>query len=126
MKLLQRGACGNGGCWLPGTCFWRGSPETAVGGVFVALRLPKPDRRAGRRGGLASAPDSPGKSPAVGAFAAKVHPYEPVFAMQWLETLPQGSDRNKALEAIHRGMQENKNYEKEAVDAFVREPGFSK
>jgi hypothetical protein len=39
--------------------------------------------------------------------------------MQWLETLPQGSDRNKVPEAIHRGMQENKNYEKEAVEAFA-------
>jgi hypothetical protein len=75
---------------------------------------------------LASAPDSPGKSAAVSAFAAKVHPYEPEIAMQWLETLPQGSDRNKALEAIHRGMQEHKNYEKEAVEAFAREHGFSK
>jgi hypothetical protein len=75
---------------------------------------------------LASAPDSPGKSAAVGAFAAKVHPFEPEIAMQWLETLPQGPDRNKALEVIYRGMQENKNYEKEAVDAFAREHGFSK
>jgi hypothetical protein len=75
---------------------------------------------------LASAPDSPGKSAAVGAFAAKVHPFEPEIAVQWLETLPQGPDRNKALEAIYRGMQENKNYEKEAVDAFAREHGFSK
>lgn len=46
--------------------------------------------------------------------------------MQWLETLPQGSDRSKALEAILRGMQENKNYEKEAVEAFARQHGFSK
>jgi hypothetical protein len=75
---------------------------------------------------LASAPDSPGKSAAVGAFAAKVHPYEPEIAMQWLETLPRGSDRSKALEAIHRGMQENKNYEKEAVEGFAREHGISK
>jgi hypothetical protein len=75
---------------------------------------------------LASAPDSPGKSAAVGAFAAKVHPFEPEIAMQWLETLPQGPDRNKALEVIYRGMQENKNYEKETVDAFAREHGFSK
>jgi hypothetical protein len=75
---------------------------------------------------LAGAPDSPGKSAAVGAFAAKVHPFEPEIAMQWLETLPPGSDRNKALEAIHRGMQENQNYEKEAVEAFSREHGFSK
>jgi hypothetical protein len=75
---------------------------------------------------LATAPDSPGKSAAVGAFAAKVHPYQPQIAMQWLEILPQGSDRNKALEAIHRGMRENTNYDKEAVDAFAREHGFSK
>ena len=62
---------------------------------------------------------------AIGAFAAKVHPYEPGIAMQWLETLPQGSDRSKTLEAIHRGMQENKNYEKAAVEAFAREHGLS-
>jgi hypothetical protein len=75
---------------------------------------------------LASAPDSPGKSAAVGAFAAKVHPFEPEIAMQWLKTLPQGPDRSKALEAIHRGMQENQSYEKAAVEAFAREHGFSK
>ncbi len=74
---------------------------------------------------LASAPDSPGKSAAVGAFAAKVHPFEPEIAMQWLETLPRGPDRNKALQAIHRGMRENRSYEKGAVDAFAREHGFS-
>lgn len=75
---------------------------------------------------LAGAPESPGKSAAIGAFAAKVHPYEPGIAMQWLETLPQGSDRSKALEAIYRGMQENQNYGKEAVEAFAREHGFSR
>jgi hypothetical protein len=31
---------------LVGICFRRDAPETAVGGVFAALRLPKPDRRA--------------------------------------------------------------------------------
>jgi hypothetical protein len=32
--------------------------------------------------------------------------------MQWLETLPQGSDRNKALAAIHQGIQESRNHGK--------------
>lgn len=62
----------------------------------------------------------------MGFFIAKVHPFEPETAMQWLETLPQGSDRSKALEAIYRGMQESQNYEKAAVEAFAREHGFSK
>lgn len=62
----------------------------------------------------------------MGFFIAKVHPYEPETAMKWLETLPQGSDRSKALEAIYRGMQENQNYGKEAVEAFAREHGLSK
>jgi hypothetical protein len=36
--------------WLLGICIWWEAPETAVGGVFAALRPPKPDRKAGKRG----------------------------------------------------------------------------
>jgi hypothetical protein len=39
---------------------------------------------------LNTAPDSPEKSAVASAFAAKVHPYDPAVAMQWIQTLPQG------------------------------------
>jgi hypothetical protein len=46
--------------------------------------------------------------------------------MQWIETLPQGPDRSKALQSIYQGMQKNGNYEydREIVEAFAREHGF--
>jgi hypothetical protein len=49
---------------------------------------------------LNSAPDTPEKSAVVSAYAAKAYPYDPENAMKWIETLPQGPDRSKALEAI--------------------------
>jgi hypothetical protein len=75
---------------------------------------------------LNSSPDSPEKIAVAGAYAAKSYPYDPENAMKWVQTIPQGPDRTKALVAIYRGMQDNENYEKEAVDAFAREHGFSK
>jgi hypothetical protein len=42
-----------------GICLWRRNPETAVGGVFAALRPPKPDRRAWKRGGRLPASQPP-------------------------------------------------------------------
>ena len=38
------------GGWLLEVCFLREAPERAIGGVFAALQLPKPDRRAGEWG----------------------------------------------------------------------------
>ncbi|MCU0752796.1 MAG: hypothetical protein MUC40_07195 [Akkermansiaceae bacterium] len=73
---------------------------------------------------LASAPDSPEKQAAVSAYAAKVHPYEPEIAMQWLQTLPPGPDRSKALEAMHRAMPRKTDAEKAAAKAFAREQGL--
>ncbi|HSP43800.1 MAG TPA: hypothetical protein VLO11_13080 [Luteolibacter sp.] len=75
---------------------------------------------------LANAPDSPEKHAAVSAYAAKVHPYEPEIAMQWLQTLPPGDDRSKALERMHRAMPRNSDTEKAAAEAFAREHGLGK
>jgi hypothetical protein len=75
---------------------------------------------------LNTAPDTPEKSAVASAFAAKVHPYDPGVAMQWIQTLPQGPDRTRALQNIYQGMQKNENsvYAREAVDAFAREHGL--
>jgi hypothetical protein len=53
---------------------------------------------------LNSAPDSPEKSAAASAYAAKAYPYDPENAMKWIQTLPQGPDRTKALQTIYQGM----------------------
>jgi hypothetical protein len=53
---------------------------------------------------LNSASDSPERSAAVGAYAAKAYPYDPEGAMKWIQTLPQDPDRTKLLETIYEGM----------------------
>jgi hypothetical protein len=73
---------------------------------------------------LASAPDSPAKHSAASAYATKVYPYEPEIAMQWLQTLPPGSDRNKTLENIHEAMPRVSEAEKAAAEAFALEHGL--
>jgi hypothetical protein len=75
---------------------------------------------------LISAPDSPEKSAVASAYAAKTYPYDPEASMKWIQTLPQGPDRTKALETIYQGMQENEkyDYDREVVDAFAREHGL--
>lgn len=73
---------------------------------------------------LNSAPDSPGKSAVASAYAAKVHPYDPEVAMRWIQTLPQGSDRTKALQTIYQGMRKYENYDRSVAEAFAREHGI--
>ncbi|OYV05959.1 MAG: hypothetical protein CFE26_08860 [Verrucomicrobiales bacterium VVV1] len=75
---------------------------------------------------LKSSPDSPEKAAVASAYAAKVHPCDPEGAMKWIQTLPQGPDRNKALEAIYQGIRKDGNYDREAVEAFAREHGLEK
>jgi hypothetical protein len=69
---------------------------------------------------LSSAPESSEKSAAVSAYAAKAYPYDPEGAMQWIQTLPQGSDRAKALETIYQGMPQDS----EAAQAFANDNGL--
>lgn len=69
---------------------------------------------------LSSAPDSPEKSAAVSAYAAKAYPYDPEGAMQWIQTLPQGPDRTKALKTIYQGMPQ----ESDAAQAFAIDNGL--
>ena len=71
---------------------------------------------------LNSAPDSPEKSAAASAYAAKAYPYDPEDAMQWIQTLPQGPDRTKALETIYQGMPKDS----DAAKAFASEFGLRK
>jgi hypothetical protein len=75
---------------------------------------------------LISAPDSPEKSAVASAYAAKTYPYDPEGAMEWIDTLPQGPDRTKALKAIYQGMKNSKSYEydREVVEAFASEHGL--
>jgi hypothetical protein len=46
--------------------------------------------------------------------------------MTWIQTLPQGPDRSKALQTIYQGMQKGEKYgdDREAVEAFAREHGL--
>jgi hypothetical protein len=76
---------------------------------------------------LNSSPNSPEKSAVASAYATKTYPYDPVGAMKWIQTLPQGPDRNKALETIYQGMKKGESaigYDSEVVEAFAREHGL--
>lgn len=70
---------------------------------------------------LNSAPDSPEKSAVASAYAAKIYPYAQETAMLWLQTLPQGPDRTKALQAIYRGMPKDS----DAARAFAIQHGLA-
>lgn len=71
---------------------------------------------------LTSSPDSPEKTAVAGAYAAKAYPYDPENAMKWIETLPQGPDRTKALETIYQGMPKDS----DAAKAFASEYALRK
>ena len=71
---------------------------------------------------LNSAPAGPEKSAVASAYAAKVYPYDPEGAMQWIQTLPEGSDRSKALKTIYENMPEDS----DAAKAFASEYGLGK
>jgi hypothetical protein len=71
---------------------------------------------------LNSSPNSPEKSAVASAYAAKTYPYDPVNARKWVDTIPQGPERTKALEAIYQGMPKDS----DAAKAFASEYGLSK
>ena len=71
---------------------------------------------------LNSAPDSPEKSAVASAYAAKVYPYDPEGAMQWIQTLPEGRDRSKAVEIIYQNMPKDS----DEANAFASEFGLGK
>ena len=62
---------------------------------------------------LNSSPNSPEKSAVASAYAIKTYPYDPEGAMKWIQTLPQGSDRTKALETIYQDMPKDSDAAKE-------------
>jgi len=69
---------------------------------------------------LNSSPNSPEKSAVASAYAAKTYPYDPKGAMKWIETLPQGAERTKALEAIYQDLPPGS----DAANAFASEHGL--
>jgi hypothetical protein len=69
---------------------------------------------------LNSSLDSPEKAAVASAYAAKTYPYDQEVAMQWIQTLPQGPERTKALEAIYQAMPKNS----DAAQAFASEYGL--
>jgi hypothetical protein len=69
---------------------------------------------------LNSSPESPERTAVAGAYAAKTYPYDPENAMKWIQTLPQGPDRAKALETIYQGMAKDS----DAAEAFASEYGL--
>jgi hypothetical protein len=71
---------------------------------------------------LISSPNSPEKTAVAGAYAAKTYPYDPETAKQWLQTLPQGPDRSKALETIYQNMPKDS----DEAQTFAREYGLRK
>lgn len=71
---------------------------------------------------LNSSPDSPEKTAVAGAYAAKAYPYHPENAMKWIQTIPQGPDRSKALETIYQSMPKNSDQAK----AFASEHALNK
>lgn len=71
---------------------------------------------------LNSSPASPERTAVAGAYAAKAYPYDPENAMKWIETLPQGPDRIKALETIYQGLPKDS----DEAEAFASEFGLRK
>jgi hypothetical protein len=71
---------------------------------------------------LISSPNSPEKTAVAGAYAAKTYPYDPENARKWLQTLPQGPDRTKALLTIYQCIPRDSDEAKE----FASEYGLRK
>ena len=71
---------------------------------------------------LDSTSGSPEKTAVASAYAAKTYAYDPEGAMKWIQTLPQGSDRTKALEAIYQDLQQGS----DEARAFASENGLRK
>lgn len=44
--------------------------------------------------------------------------------MQWLQTLPPGPDRTKALQMIHEGMRKNESLDRKVAEDFARQHGL--
>ena len=70
----------------------------------------------------ARSPSSPEKSAVASAYAAKTYPYDPEGAMKWIQTLPQGTDRTKALQTIYQSIPRDSDAAKE----FASEYGLQK
>lgn len=70
---------------------------------------------------LNSSPDCAEKTAVAGAYAAKAYPYDPENAMKWVQTIPQGPDRTKALQTIYQNMPKDS----DAARAFALENGLA-
>lgn len=69
---------------------------------------------------LNSSPGSPEKTAVASAYAAKTYPYDPEGAMKWVQTIPQGPERTKALETIYQNMPKDS----DAAKTFASEYGL--
>jgi hypothetical protein len=70
---------------------------------------------------LASASDSPARNAAIRGYAKTVFKHDPETAMQWIMTLPPGSDRDNTLKNIHLNWPK---YDPAGKEAFATEHGI--
>jgi hypothetical protein len=116
-KKVRVGETGQWLDWLAGTEM---PDEVSKERAFeLATRWAEQDYQAAGKW-LNSAPDSPEKSAVASAYAAKIYPYAQATAMLWLQTLPQGPERTKALQTIYQGMPQDS----DAAKAFAIEFGL--
>lgn len=71
---------------------------------------------------LNNTPGSPEKTAVASAYAAKTYPYDPETATKWIQTIPQGPDRIKALETIYQGLPKDS----DEAEIFASEFGLGK
>jgi hypothetical protein len=72
---------------------------------------------------LASAPEGPVKIAATRSYAQTVFKHDPETAMQWINTLPPGRDRDDTLKTIQANWAKD---DPEGAAAFARENGIKK
>ncbi len=70
---------------------------------------------------LASAPEGPAKIAATRSYAYAIFRHDSETAMQWINTLPPGRDRDDTLKAIHMNWPKD---DPEAAAAFAKEHGI--
>jgi len=103
-NLPNKVRIGDTGQWLD----WLGTNEmpddvSENRAYELAARWTEKDYKAAGKW-LNKASDSRVKSAVASAYAVKSYPYDPEGALKWIETLPQGPDRSKALAAIYQNI----------------------
>lgn len=75
---------------------------------------------------LNSTPDSPVKQTVVCAYAERVFPYDRDTALQWVETVPAGAEREKSVARIYDIWPKESDSDKAAAKAFADRYGLKK